>query len=153
VSGYFLDSSAVLKRYMAEAGTSFVQELFDPVRGNRIAIAAISGTEIVAAVARRARGGGLLAVNASRIIRDFRADFSTDFRLIDITTSLLATSMDLAERRALRGYDAVQLAAALAASSAAQSAGMSFTLVSADLELNAAATAEGLAVEDPNNHP
>ena len=143
MSGYFLDSSAVLKRYMAEAGTSFVQELFDPVRGNRIAIAAISGTEIVAAVARRARGGGLLAVNASRIIRDFRADFSTDFRLIDITTSLLATSMDLAERHALRGYDAVQLAAALAW---AQEQPLGRELVSLDLRLREAAQGEGFTI-------
>jgi len=29
----------------------------------------------------------------------------------------------------------------------------SLTLVSADADLNAAATAEGLAVEDPNTHP
>lgn len=142
----------MLKRYVSEAGTAFVQGLFDPSRGNRIAIAAIGGTEVVAAVARRARGGGIPVADASRIIRDFRADYLTDFRLIDITSSLLAGSMDLAERHALRGYDAVQLAAALAARSAALSAGISLTFVSADLELNSAAATEGLAVENPNNH-
>jgi hypothetical protein len=61
--------------------------------------------------------------------------------------------MALAETHALRGYDAVQLAAALNVNSACAAAGAVFTLVSADGELNAAARAEGLAVEDPNLHP
>jgi hypothetical protein len=49
----------------------------------------------------------------------------------------------------LRGYDAVQLAAALEVHSHAPS----LTLLSADAGLNAAGAAEGLAVDDPNNHP
>lgn len=61
--------------------------------------------------------------------------------------------MRLAERHGVRGYDAVQLAAARATDAVARSVGTPATLVSADLELNAAAAAEGIAVEDPNNHP
>jgi uncharacterized protein len=49
----------------------------------------------------------------------------------------------------LRGYDAVQLAAALEIHSQAPS----LTLISADTGPNAAAMAEGLLVDDPNRHP
>ncbi|MGO9469479.1 MAG: hypothetical protein ACLQIB_44780 [Isosphaeraceae bacterium] len=49
----------------------------------------------------------------------------------------------------MRGYDAVQLAAALQVHSQIPS----LTLLSADADLNAAAVAEGLSVDDPNNHP
>ena len=55
----------------------------------------------------------------------------------------------LADSHVLRAYDAVQLAAALDV----HRLDPSLTLLSADVELNAAALAEGLAVDDPNSHP
>jgi hypothetical protein len=61
--------------------------------------------------------------------------------------------MNIAEGHALRGSDAIQLAAAIEANLAAAAVGEVLTLVSADAELNAAAVAEGLAVDDPNLHP
>jgi hypothetical protein len=62
--------------------------------------------------------------------------------------------MLLARRHGLRAYDAVQLAATLQVNSMYQMTGTGpVTLVSADQELNTAATAEGLLVEDPNRHP
>ena len=150
---YFLDSSAVLKRYVAEPGSTLVQNLFDPQRANRIAIATITGAEVVAAVARRARGGGIPARDAAQTINDFRSDLVSDFDLVEVSGGLIDEAMRLAERHALRGYDAVQLAAALAFQAISAAAGLTATLVCADRELNAAAAAEGLIVEDPNNYP
>jgi hypothetical protein len=61
--------------------------------------------------------------------------------------------MNLAEAHALRGYDAVQLAAALEINDQSQSLGWSSPmLICADLALNIAAVAEGLSVDDPNGH-
>ena len=60
----------------------------------------------------------------------------------------------MAETHEFRAYDAVQLAAALELNGRWVAAGMSgIILVSADQALNAAALAEGLAVDDPNSHP
>ena len=62
--------------------------------------------------------------------------------------------MELAIPHSLRGYDAVQLAAALYVRDQRLSLGASPpTLVAADKELNAAAIVEGLLVENPNNYP
>ena len=62
--------------------------------------------------------------------------------------------MRLANTYALCAYDAVQLAAALEINQKEQAAGFApVTLVSADSDLNAAATTEGLTVENPNLHP
>jgi uncharacterized protein len=59
--------------------------------------------------------------------------------------------MALAEMHALRGDDAVQLAAAVEVHAWGDILGLPvLTLVSADKELNVAATAQGLAVENPN---
>jgi hypothetical protein len=62
--------------------------------------------------------------------------------------------MDLAKAHALRGYNAVQLASAIQANQDRISIGGSpLTFISADTHLNTAATAEGLTVDNPNNHP
>ena len=63
--------------------------------------------------------------------------------------------MLLARTHGLRAYDAVQLSTAFAVRRHV-SRGRGFgsvTLISADQPLNAAATAEGLTVDDPNLHP
>jgi uncharacterized protein len=62
--------------------------------------------------------------------------------------------MDLAERHGLRGYDAVQLASAITIKDVQAALGLPISVfVSADKRLNAAASAEGLIVENPNDHP
>ena len=66
--------------------------------------------------------------------------------------------MALIESHTLRGYDGVQLAAALQLNDLISSVGMpaaiasTLTLVSADDDLNQAAVAEGLMLEDPRGH-
>lgn len=53
----------------------------------------------------------------------------------------------------MRAYDAVQLAVARELHSRRLAVGLGgATLISADQELNAAATAEGVPVDDPNLH-
>ena len=149
---YFLDSSALAKRYIAETGSVWVAGIMHPSAANQIQAARISGAEVMAAIARRVRLGNLSQQAGRDAIAQFRADFATLQDLVEISPSLIARAMNLAERNALRGYDAVQLAAALTVHEAAMVIGCFAALVSADDELNAA-TAEGLQVENPNAHP
>jgi predicted nucleic acid-binding protein len=150
---FFLDSSALVKRYLSETGTAWVESLFDAGAGHTVFIAAVTGVEIVAAITRRARGGTIPPPDAAAACVQFRADLSVDYQAVELAASLLARAMDLAEAGGLRGYDAIQLASALALHAVRSASGLpALTFVSADTELNAAATAEGLAVEDPNTH-
>ena len=60
----------------------------------------------------------------------------------------------LAEKYFLRDYDAVQLATAVRIEVERKLVGAAaLTFVSADEDLNKAARAEGLLVENPDNHP
>ena len=127
MAAYFLDSSAVMKRYVQETGTVWVRALTASGTGNFFYLARIA----VAA------------------LRQFRRDFGQDYRVVEITIALLQRAAQLADTHALRGYDAVQLAVALDVHARDQA----LVLVSADAELNAAATAEELRVKDPNTHP
>ena len=103
---------------------------------------------------RQARHGALAPTDAATALAQFRHDFAHQYHTVDITSALIARAMALAETHALRGYDAVQCAAALSIHTHRQTLGMpSLTLVSADVALNTAATAEGLRVDNPNAHP
>ncbi len=65
----------------------------------------------------------------------------------------ISSTVDILPILGIRAYDAVQLATALETTRVTfQLEPTQMTLVSADLELNAAAVAEGLRVEDPNTH-
>jgi predicted nucleic acid-binding protein len=152
--GYFVDSSALVKRYVVERGTPWVRRLTRRSPGRRIYLARITAVEVTAAVARRRKGRTLTAAKASSILRRFRQHLAGRYTLIEISPALLDHAMRLANAHALRAYDAVQLAAALAIRQERQDAGFSpVTLISADQALNDAATAEGLTVDDPRSHP
>jgi predicted nucleic acid-binding protein len=153
VAAYLFDSSALVKGYVNELGSAWVRGILDPSAGHLIHVARITGVEVVSAIARRQRGGSISATAASNLLAAFRQAFGSTYLIIDISAPLLARALDLAEVHELRGYDAVQLAAALDVKARCTAQGISFTLISANAELNGAATAEGLAVDDPNRHP
>jgi hypothetical protein len=89
---------------------------------------------------------------AAGALADLRSDFASEYSGLQITASLVAQAGTMGEKHALRGYDPVQLAAALQASAAYAATGLSLSLISADVDLNDAAVREGLSVDDPNKH-
>jgi len=153
VAAYFLDSSALVKRYAAETGSAWVENLTDPRSGNRIFVAAITHVEVIAAIARKKKGLLLSATDAAAAIARFENDLQTDLRVFDLTPNVITMAARLAEKHALRGYDAVQLAVALeinAARTARRLTGL--MLISSDVELNTAAQSEQVLTDDPNSH-
>jgi uncharacterized protein len=154
MAAYFCDASGILKRYVQETGTAWVQALADSNAGNRLYLARITAVEVVAAVARRQRGGTLSAAEMAAILLQFRNDLAAEYRVVEITPAVLTGAMNLAQTHGLRAYDAVQLAVAVELHASRVAGGLEpITLVSADQELNVATLASGLMVEDPNLHP
>jgi predicted nucleic acid-binding protein len=110
--------------------------------------------EVISAIARRVRSGSLSATDGATSIAQFKTDFAGGIRVIELTLDVTARAVMLAETQALRGYDAVQLASALEVNALRLALGeTALIFISADAELNAAAVAEGLTVDDPNSHP
>jgi predicted nucleic acid-binding protein len=149
VAAYFLDTSTVVKRYVQETGTAWVQALAAPTVRHSLFVVRITLAETVAAITRRERGGSITPQDAATAVADFQLDFALQYRLVEVSAGLVAQAATLARRHGLRGYDAVQLAAVLEI----HATDPSVTLLSADAELNTAALAEGLSVDDPNSHP
>ncbi len=151
---YFADSSALVKRYVIETGTAWIRRLTRRSPSTVIYIARITTVEVTSAVARRRKDRTLIPKKASSILHRFRRHSAGRYTVIEITPALADAAMRLANTHSLRAYDAVQLAAALDINQKEQDAGFApVTLISADQALNDAATAEGLAVDDPRAHP
>jgi uncharacterized protein len=149
MAAYFFDTSTVLKRYVQETGTAWVQALAAPTARHSLFVVRITLAETVAAITRRERGRSISPQDAATAVADFQLDFARQYRVVEVSAGLVAQAAFLARNHALRGYDAVQLAAALEI----HATDPSLTLLSADIELNTAALAQGLLVDDPNSHP
>jgi len=92
--------------------------------------------------------------NFRAAITNFRLDFAVGYYATPVTLAVIGRAMDLTEKHGLCGCDAVQLATALQVQAQRQVKGLpSVVFMSADANLNAAATAEGLVADNPNAHP
>lgn len=151
---YFIDSSALAKCYIVEQGSAWARTLLNPAAANTLYAIDITEVEVTSAIVRRMRSGSLAAADSAIALTGLRNALHYQFRVAAVTAALLRSAIALVESHALRANDALQLASALDVNRSRMSLGTSpITLVSADQELNAAAAAEGLAVEDPNQHP
>jgi predicted nucleic acid-binding protein len=154
MAAYFLDSSALIKRYVQERGTAWVRALTDPVAGHQIFVTRLAAVEIAATLWRQARAGNLPAAEAALGINLLRHAFAHEFRVVEITPLLASHALNHIQSHALRGADALHLGAATELQRRRANDGLpSLAFICSDAELNRAAVAEGLVVEDPNNHP
>jgi len=154
MSVLFLDSSAITKKYVREIGTAWIVNIFRPKSLNRVYISEIALVEVISALMRRHRGKSLPSLVYQKVQNRFRRNFEVKFFKTEINLSVIEQAAALAEKHALRGYDAVQLASAVNLHERRQKARLSpLIFVSADNALNTAAQAEGLQVDNPNNHP
>ena len=147
---HFLDSSALLKRYRQGAGSQWMLDL--PNRSDRLIVARLAHVEVTAALVRRGRQSGASAQGTHSAPAALDSEMSGNLDVLEFSDQVITRAIDLAKSRALRAADAIQLASALLAR-AALPAGTDFYLVSADDELNAAASTERLQVENPNLYP
>jgi hypothetical protein len=154
MQAYFMDSSALVKRYIKEIGTAWVINLFRPHSFNQIFVSEITLAEVIAALARRHRGASLTTAAYNRSVARFRRTFDNKFFPVPVNFPLIENASRLAEKYFLRGYDSVQLAAAIEVHTTRKLVGaLPLTFVTADTELYNAAQSKGLLVDNPNLHP
>ena len=107
---YYADSSALVKRYVTETGSTFVQGLCDPASGHVLALARIGLVEIAAALGVKHRQGLITDTVRDGLLRDLQHDGQIQYWLIDIDTPIVLHAIELTRRYKLRGYDAVHMA-------------------------------------------
>jgi predicted nucleic acid-binding protein len=151
---YCFDSSAVVKRYAPERGSTWVKSIVQPAAGNAVYLAQIGIVEIAPALSRKVRTQELHRGDYEAASGLFLTDVrSAEFILIPISDQITELAVDLTGRHPLRGYDAVYLATAVILNRALHEAGAPpLTFVAADTRLCEAAGREGLLSVDPNQH-
>ncbi len=110
---YYLDSSALVKRFAHEQGTAWVVSIVDEEGSNEVFIALVTGAEIAAALARRVRMGTVSVADDQQALAAFRERFYQQYNIVLTTPDIVDRAMDLVQQYGLRGYDAIQLASAL----------------------------------------
>lgn len=136
----YADASALVKRYVSEAGSAEIIALTN--QAVAVATAVISRAEVAAALARSVRQGVLQESGGRRAQRKFARDWP-DIVRVPVTEALVLRAESTAWEYGLRGYDAVQLAAAL---TWRESIGVDVTLATFDRQLWEAAPDAGLQV-------
>jgi predicted nucleic acid-binding protein len=132
----YLDTSSLVKLYVAEPGSDTVRRLIN--RATVVATSGIAYPETRAALARRRRERVLTRPAFASATRAFEDDWSK-YLAVEVSASICREAGDLAERYRLRGYDSVHLASYL---EVARRAGFAKTRFSSfDDRLNRAARA------------
>ena len=150
---YFLDSSALIKRYVREQGSPWVQTITDTKIRNSLMIARITWVEILSGLTRRQREGNLPATELTTMLHNFRYDWDIQYRIVELDEALTQVAGQLVQKYPLRAYDSVQLAAALKLQvTFARFTNVQFIFVSADKRLLTVAQAAGLLIDNPNNY-
>ena len=136
----YFDSSALVKRYVKEQGSSSVLDWMDDSELNGTVL--VTRVEVAAAITRAVRMKYVSPDEARQFLEFFREEWSS-FHRLPVTEGLVARADVVACEYHLRGYVAIHLAAALTWQ---ELLGVPVTLVTYDRELAEAARAAGLAV-------
>ena len=146
---HYLDSSALVKLYVEEQGSSRVEELFESATSGTIIVSRLTIVEVTSALVRRSRGGDYPEEHLARVLILLDEDMA-GFQVFELGGAMMSRAISLARKHGLRSADAIQLACALLARGD-RGANGGLTLVSSDEKLNAAAEQERLSVLDPTS--
>ncbi|HEX8814847.1 MAG TPA: type II toxin-antitoxin system VapC family toxin [Terriglobales bacterium] len=147
MSLYYLDTSALIKLYVREAGTDRMLRLASRTAGNQLAVLALAQVETHSALRRRQRAGAISGKITDQLLQSFQRHVEGLFLRQNVTDAIIDTACELADRHALFALDAIQLAGYFALK--ASSGEIDPVFVSADRDLLEAAAAEGVGVLNP----
>lgn len=145
---WFADTSALLKRYVKEAGSEWLRG--ELIR-REVMIAHLTPIELVAALGRRYQLGSISQFAFFQARQIFLAHLQAGmYQTVDWQKRVFDEALRLTFHHGLRAYDAVQLASALVASSSFEHG--RFTFLTSDSQLEQVAQAEGLLTDNPLVH-
>lgn len=150
---YYLDASALVKRYADEPGSTWIRQITAPDSQSSILLAEVTLAEVAAALAAKHRAaGGITRDQRDRALSRFLQDCQ-DFLILPVDRLVIDRAVELTQNYRLRGYDAIQLATALVTSDLLESQNLPpLGFVASDHDLLAAAAGEKLLTDNPLDH-
>lgn len=154
---YFFDTSALVKRYVDEPGSSWVRQICDAAAEiedsqDSLIIGSITVVEIASALSILERRNAIRRRTAQHTYDRFFLHYENEYQVTDITRELIVDAGSLAFRYPLKANDALQLALVLYVKQLLPSDEIELIFVSGDDQLLRAAQQEGLATKNPFDH-
>jgi predicted nucleic acid-binding protein len=150
---YYVDTSALVKRYVDETGSGWLRTALGAQPAPSIIIVHLAVVEMTSALMRRLREGALTPAEVTQLQSAFRSDCLDKYEIALAVGNIIDQANRLLEAYPLRAYDAVHLATAVFANQRLVDHDLApLIFLSSDDRLNDAASAEGLAVDNPNHH-
>ena len=154
MSNYYLDTSALVKRYVDETGSAWLRALVDPALSPVLVVSQLLIVEMASVFNRRLREATVSRSDYTRMMDSFRDDCLVEYKITPLDESIIDLACELLERHPLRASDAIHLGTAIVLNRLLITHQMpALTFLCADERLLNAATAEGLTVDNPNDHP
>jgi predicted nucleic acid-binding protein len=149
---FFFDTSALVKRYLHEKGSSRVRRLLR-TGGAIFYQAFLTPLEMTSAFYRQHRGGQISMAQPTVLLRSYAAHSHREYFLVAHSESLINLAETLISRHPLRALDAIQLASALELRKALPTGAPPLIFLSADDRLVTVAHQEDLEIENPEDSP
>lgn len=154
MSAYYLDTSALVKRYVDEQGSTWTRAICDPTGNAVLVTSLLLVAELTSALNRRVREGTILTHDYEGLRDAFRRDCIHDYQILPISNAVVGLACELLERHRLRASDALHLATALTVHRLFTDLGLPGPVfVGADARLLDAAQTEGLDTKNPDQYP
>jgi predicted nucleic acid-binding protein len=141
----FVDTSALVKRYIEEPGSEKVRLLMEEADG--IAVSRLAYAETLSALVRRRKAIRVSDAEFDLLLQYFRADWE-NFFVVEMNNDTLKFVDAVIEKHALRGADSIHLSTALCLRNAAKKG---ITFIASDAELLAAAHRERFPTINPQD--
>ncbi len=145
---YYLDSSAWVKKYFQEVGTSWIVKFFDNDEEREIASSTLGIIEVLATITRKHKTEKFDPTSLKEKLEEAESDWE-NFSQIQLTTEIVDESKRAAQQLALRGADAVHFASAFLLRQDPIHEDDQVVFIVSDKELKAAARAADFTVIDP----
>lgn len=150
----YFDTSALVKRYVAEVGSAWVRRALAQPTSDPIYTSILAQPEVLSALQRKVREGHLERSRAQVLIQRVTVHVTRRYRLISVADSVVTEACRCLQDHPLRAYDALHLASAVVLRDRLRQLGLAEPhFVAADDTLLTAATAEGFVVDNPLRHP
>jgi predicted nucleic acid-binding protein len=148
---FFLDASALAKRYTLEAGSDKVNHLFLSCQHDRFHCLMLGAGEVISVLVRRHNSGLLTQAAFAQALTNIRQEVidATDFRTVTVDKTTLGASFALIITYSINATDAAVLRITLDLAAGCRLSGDDVVLVASDQRLLKAAQAEGLLTFDP----
>ena len=153
MNSFYLDASALAKRYAPEIGSAVLNHLFRTAARDRFLLLNIGIAEVISLLVRKRNSGRLSSADFSAAVLEVDRELITaaPVRKIVVGNLLLFSALSLIEKHGINATDGVILRSALDIGAKLRLLGDDLVLLSCDQRLNKAARAEGLIVFDPES--